>query len=84
MSNNKDLITLSNEELAKEFEETKKLNRIALVVLLLTFGFGIYMATQQMMGFFKIILFLVICGFCLKYITRFSEIQKEMKARNLR
>lgn len=83
MNDNKDLSKLTNEELIKELKDKKTLYYASLVCLLITFAFGIYMATRGM-GFFKIVGFVFICGICLKYISQYSNLQKEMKSRNLK
>ncbi len=80
---NKDLSKLSDEELIKELKDKKTLYYASIVFLLITFAFGIYMATKGM-GFFKIVGFIFICSICLKYISQYSNLQKEMKSRNLK
>ena len=84
MSENKDVSKLTNEELIKELKDKKKLYYASIVFLLIAFAFGVFMATHHMMGFFKIIGFVFICGICLKYISQYSNLKKEMKSRNLK
>ena len=83
MSENKAVSKLTNEELIKELKDKKTLYYTSIVFLLIIFAFGVYMATKGM-GFFKILGFVFICGICLKYISQYSNLQKEMKSKNLK
>ncbi|MBE2273321.1 MAG: hypothetical protein IAE62_03525 [Flavobacteriales bacterium] len=83
MSNENKFTELSNEELQSEFATSKKLCYPAVVILLFIFAIGIYAATHGGMGFFKLILFMGSCMICFKYIIKYSNLQKEMKARDL-
>lgn len=82
MSDKKDLSKLSIEELKIELQENKKLFYPSLFIFIIALVLGIYVATHGGMGFFKIVLFFAVCMICLKYITQYSNIQKEIKARN--
>ena len=83
MSENKDVSKLTNEELIKELKDKKTLYYTSIVFLLIIFAFGVYMATIGM-GFFKILGFVFICGIYIKYISQYSNLQKEMKSKNLK
>ncbi len=82
MSEKKDLSKLSNEELEIELKENKKLFYPSLFIFLMTLCFGIYAATHGGMGFLKVVLFFGVCMICLKYVSQYFNIQKEIKARN--
>ena len=84
MSEENKFSELSNEELKRDFETSKKLFYPAVIILLFIFGIGIYAATHGGMGFFKLVLFVGSCMICFKYIIKYSNLQKEMKARNLK